>query len=286
MFILTVWDDVMNEKQKLKGNTGFQEQETVGLSPWMLSLVDELGPEAKAPHWTYSFEEFAFEVIEGKQSLWIRVSFPAGGQIAVRAAYCPDGGVEILVSWTIGSFRVLAEFSGKDQPLLHCTTTLNPVAPLLIPFWPRDVIPLGKEDDLSESEGVIYSKQVKARSGLAYFSLTKPKRGTVLYFQNLTSLNDYAKQTETSLAGPVGGEWPELGFALPATETKTLEADKEIVISDAYLIFSPSVPKDDLAMAKQFLDFLAQVYLALPRAETEYIHWPEIAKKSLQALSK
>jgi hypothetical protein len=32
---------------------------------------------------------------------------------------------------------------------------------------------------------------------------------TVLYFQNLTSLNDYAKQTEGSLADTVGGEWPE-----------------------------------------------------------------------------
>ena len=289
----------MDEKQRLKGITGFEEEQTVGVSPWMLSLIDELGPKGKAPHWTYSFENLSFEIIEGTQSLWITARFPAGGQVALRAAYCPAGeleideinqleagnGVEIQVSSTVGSFLVQVEFPRADRPLLHYKTTLNPVAPLVIPFWPRDVIPLGKEEDLTDSEGVIYAKQVKARSGLVYFSLTKPKGGAALYFQNLTSLNDYARQTETSLADTVGGEWPELGFALPATVQKTLEDGKAIVISDAYLIFDPEVPEDDLVMARQFLDFLAQVYVALPRVTTEYIHWPDVAKKSLRDLS-
>ena len=37
-------------------------------------------------------------------------------------------------------------------------------------------------------------------------------------------------------------------------------------------------------MAEQFLDSLAQIYLVLPRPETKYIHWPEIAKKALRDL--
>src|ERR1044072_1861840 len=85
----------MKEKQSLKGISGFQEQETVGLSPWMLSLIDELGKERRSPHWTYSFEEFSFEIIEGTQSLWVTSRFPAGGQVALRAAYCPDGELAI-----------------------------------------------------------------------------------------------------------------------------------------------------------------------------------------------
>jgi hypothetical protein len=56
------------------------------------------------------------------------------------------------------------------------------------------------------------------------------------------------------------------------------------VISDAYIVFAPDVPKDDLEMAPQFLDMLAQVFLALPRNETDYIHWPEVAEKSLRDL--
>lgn len=66
----------MTEKQKLKGITGFEEQETVGVSPWILSLEDELGSERPVSHWDYSFEDFSFEIIEGKQSLWITSRFP------------------------------------------------------------------------------------------------------------------------------------------------------------------------------------------------------------------
>src|SRR5215207_1624421 len=287
----------MDEKEKLKGVTGFEEQETIGVSPWMLSLLHELGNERKAPHWTYSFEDFSFEIIEGTQSLWIVTRFPAGSEIAFRAAYCPDGkleideiqqvetGIQIQISSTVGGFRTLLEFPHPDRPMLHCRTTLNPITPLLIPFWPRDIIPLGTEEDLTDSEGVVYTKQVGARTGLIYFSLTRPRGGTMLYFQNLTSLNDYAKQTETSLADTVAGEWPELGFSLPATTEKTMEADRDIVLSDAYMIFSTEIPVDDLVMSKQFLDLLAQVYLVLPRNETQYIHWPEIAEKSLHDLT-
>jgi hypothetical protein len=290
----------MDEKEKLRGIKGFQEQETVGVSPWMLSLLDELGEERNAPHWTYSFEDFSFEILEGTQSVWILARFPAGGQVAFRAAYCPDGkleideigqtatGIEVQISSTMGGYRLQVDFlesSGVDRPLLHYKTMINPIAPLSIPFWPRDVIPLGKVDDLTNSEGVIHTQQVGPRSGLLYFTLTKPRAGTVLYLQNLTSLSDYARQTETSLSDAVGGTWPELGFALPGTTEKTIEADEEIVISDAYIVFSSLLPKDDLEMSRQFLDYLAQIYLELPRPEAKYIHWPEIARKSLRDLS-
>ena len=295
----------MTETTGFKGITGFQEQKTVGVSPWMLSLLDDLGENRPGSRWSYILEEFSFDIFEVKQSLWVIARFPGGGEVALRAAYCPDGnlsideilqlddgiengrehGIEIKLSSTVGPFNVRLEFPRTDRAFLRCTTKLLPTAPLLIPFWPRDVIPLGKENDLTDSEGVIYATQVEARSGLVYFSLTKPRGGTALYFQNLTSLSDYCKQTETSLAGVVGGEWPELGLLLPTSMEKTLEAGREVVISDAYMIFSPEIPKDDLKMSRQFLDFLAQIYLALPRASTEYIHWPDILKKSLRDLS-
>ena len=287
----------MDDKEKLKGITGFDEQATVGVSPWILSLLDELGSERSAPRWTYSLNDFTFEMVEGTQSLWIIVNSPSGGEIAFRAAYCPDGrievdeiqqidnGVEVQISSTVGGFRVELEFPRADRALLHYKTTINPIAPLVIPFWPRDVVPLGREPDLTDSQGVIYAKQEGPRSGLIYFSLKRPRGMTALYFQNLTSLSDYCIQTETSLSDVVGGEWPELGLALPATTEKPLEADRETVLSDAYIIFSQMIPEDDLEMAPQFLDMLAQVYLALPRYETDYIHWPDIAKKSLRDLN-
>ena len=295
----------MPKSSGLKGITGFEEQETIAVSPWLLSLLEELGKERPASRWRYMLQDFTFDVLVVEESLWVLVRFPAGGELALRAAYCPDGdlsideiisiddrveygaqsGVEIKVRSTVGDFRVQLQFPRIDRPLLHCTTTLTPVAPLFVPFWPRDIVLLGKEDDRTKSEGVIYASQVETRSGLVYFSLTKPRGGAVLYFQNLTSLNDYCIQTETSLADVVGGEWPELGLALPASTEKPLEAGTEITLSDAFLIFSPEIPRDDLGMSRQFLDFLAQIYMALPQVKTEYIHWPELLQKSLHALS-
>src|SRR5688572_19645908 len=116
----------MEEKENLKGITGFDELETVGVSPWLLSLLDELGRNKKDPHWTYSLEDFSFELIEGTQSLWIVTRFPAGGQIAFRLAYCPDGrleideihqtetGIEVNISSTVGGFRAVLEFPRPD----------------------------------------------------------------------------------------------------------------------------------------------------------------------------
>ena len=289
----------MEEKQKLKGDTGLEEQETIAVSPWMLSLVDELGEDSQAPHWSYTFDEFTFEIVEGKQSLWITSRFPAGGRVALRAAHCPDGeltideirqigvdnAVEVHVTSTVGNFLVEIHFPQEGRPMLHYKTSLNPIAPLLIPFWPRDVVPLGKEDDVTRSEGMIHARQVGPRSGLLYFSLTRPRGGSALYFQNLTSLNDYARLTETSLADTVGGDWPELGFALPATTETALEAGQDMVISDAYVMFNRSAPGDDLEMAQQFLEMLAQIFLVLPRPKTEYIDWLALAKKSLRDLN-
>ena len=290
----------MEEKQKIKGNTGLEPQETVAVSPWMLSLLDELGEESQAPHWSYAFEEFTFEIVEGKQSMWIISRYPAGGRVALRAAYCPDGeltideirqigvdhAVEVRLTSTVGNFVVEIHFPQAGRPMLHYKTSLNPIAPLLIPFWPRDVIPLGEAEDVTRSEGIVHAGQVGPRSGLLYFSLTQPRGGSALYFQNLTSLNEYASLTETSLADTVGGVWPELGFALPKTPEKALEAGQDIVLSDVYVIFNNSVPRDDLVMAQQFLNMLAQIYLALPRPETAYIDWPTIARKSLRDLNR
>lgn len=294
----------MVQTAKMEAIKGFEEQKTRGVSPWMLSLEQELGEERQAARWSYTSREFVFEVVEGDQSLWIITRFPKGGEVALRAAYCPynhitineirslddgvenglENGLEIQLTSVTGDYRVRLEFPHPDQTLLRCTTTLTPAEPLFVPFFPRDVIPLGPADDLLQPEGVIYTKQVKARSGMVYFSLSKPRGGSVMYFQNLTALNDYAAQTRTSLAEVVGGNWPELGLSLPAASEEPLQAGKEVVISDAFILFNASEPQDDLEMAKQFLDSLAQIYLVLPRPETKYIHWPDIAKKSLRDL--
>lgn len=295
----------MVQTTKIEGIRGFHEEKTKGVTPWMLSLEQELGEERPASLWDFSLQDFSFNVIEGDQSLWIITHFPNGGEVALRAAYCPynhievnevrsfgnsvDNGfpkeLEVQLSSVTGEYLIRLQFLRPDLPLIRCTTTLVPAAPLFIPYFPRDIIPLGPLDDLIHAEGVIYTKQVGPRTGMVYFSLSQPKAGTVMYFQNLTALNDYAEQTKTSLQEVVGGSWPELGLSLPPATEEPLQAGKATVISDAFILFNPSTPKDDLEMSRQFLESLAQIYLALPRVETEYKDWPGIVKKTVRDLS-
>jgi hypothetical protein len=83
----------------------------------------------------------------------------------------------------------------------------------------------------------------------------------------------------------VSGTWPELGFALPPTlKGKPLPAHQELVISDAFLAFSPQNPDGEIAQAKQFMDMLAKVYLHLPKPATKYHDWLHIVGEGLHDL--
>jgi hypothetical protein len=98
-------------------------------------------------------------------------------------------------------------------------------------------------------------------------------------------LADYNQDTETSAGDTVGGQWPEIGFALPPTlKNKPLAAGKSYVLSDALIAFSEEVPEDETAMVRQYLNLTAAVYLQLPKPATNYKDWPDILQKGLADL--
>ncbi len=186
----------------------------------------------------------------------------------------------------MGDYEVTLNLPEKEQAVLHCRTTLKPAAAILFPYWPRDIVPLGAAGSDVLAEGKVQVSQVGTRSGQLYFNMTRPKAGSVLYLQNLTALAGYNQQTETSAGDTVGGEWPEVGFALPPTlKNKPLEAGETYTLSDAFIAFSEEVPADEPAMIRQYLDLLAAVYLQLPKPPTHYQHWPEILEKGLTDLT-
>jgi hypothetical protein len=177
------------------------------------------------------------------------------------------------------------QFPAADEVVIRLTTTLKTTTAVLFPYWPRDIVPLGAANSDVLAEGEVKVSQVGTRSGQLYFSLSRPKAGSVLYLQNLTALADYNQDTETSAGDTVGGEWPEIGFALPPTlKNKPLQADKSYVLSDAFIALSDEVPVDEPAMMRQYLDLLAATYLQLPKPDTSFNHWPEILEKGLTDL--
>ncbi|TEB41396.1 hypothetical protein D0809_25735, partial [Flavobacterium circumlabens] len=152
----------------------------------------------------------------------------------------------------------------SEAALLHYTTSFKAAMPLLIPFWPRDIIAVTQQGDVENTNGKIHMNQAGSRSGILFASVTKPKTGSVFYFQNLTSISPYCEATQTSLADTVGGTWPEIGFQLPVTNEKPLPSDKAYIISDAYVLFSDTIIDNEITETQQFLNNLAQVYTVLP----------------------
>jgi hypothetical protein len=269
----------------------------IGQSPWAVSET-KAAVAAPTPLHTLRLNDFEFAVILDHNSLKIRCTLPNQTIAICRAAFAPSGtleleattkttdGLNLVLTSDIGQVEVKITFQlTESRPIVRYTTTLTPAVPLLIPFWPRDLIftsANGKKTPTAE----IHSSQRGARSGLIYLTLTKPKSASVLYLQNLSALANYNQQTETSAADTVGGTWPELGFALPAANEKPLTAGTTVVISDAIVIFDPAYPKHQQAIMTQYLDLLATAYLMLPKPVTNYQQWPDILQKGLTDLTE
>jgi hypothetical protein len=251
-------------------------------SAWFLNIKSKLN----SPDLTAVFEQqaagYSFKVQVLDDSCWLVSSWSKNSRTAFRLAYSPndpiavkkviakDDEVTLRIASLMGDYEVGVQWKNS---VLRLTTTLKTAKPILFPYWPRDIVSL-------DDDGEVYVKQTGSRSGQLFFR--QGKGGSVFYLQNLTALADYNQQTETSAAETVGGEWPEIGFALPPTiKNKPLEAEQTYILSDAFIAFAAEVPKDEPAMVRQFLDLLASLYLAIPKPDTNYQPWPEILEKGL-----
>lgn len=266
------------------------------ISPWAAAASNYFSDDDPAVVYTKSCDEFTFTVHCSTDSLWVLVKWPAGGKIVFRTAYSPDGGLTIksqretdkgikfFLNAFIGDIFVDIQFPQDTHASLRYITSLKPATDLLIPFWPRDIIIPGKDGKPDNTAGEILMKQVGTRSGMIYFNITRPKSGSVLYLQNLTALNNYCQQTETTAGETVGGTWPELGFRPTPTTDKPLQAGKEVIISDAIVVFDETIPAKEADMVAQYLNMLAQAYLQLPKPDTKYQDWPDALEKGLHDL--
>ncbi|TFF35552.1 glycoside hydrolase family 88 protein [Mucilaginibacter psychrotolerans] len=267
------------------------------ISPWAAAVNTLFHGQDPPTLFSKEILGYTIKVHTLNNSLWIVVTSTEGTQVVLRPAYAPndhlqlgkmtrqDDGITVNLSASIGHYEVRLQFPDKQKPLIRYTTTFKANDPLLVPFWPRDMVVTGPDESDKNPKGTILVSQVGTRSGLQYISLDQPKSGALLYFQNLTALNDYAQTTETSLGNVVGGTWPEMGLALPPTlKEKPIPAHQEIVLSDAFVAFGPENPGDEMAQAKQFLNLLADVYLCLPKPPTKYYRWLDMVDRGLHDL--
>ena len=169
-------------------------------------------------------------------SIWLIVSWPSSESIAFRLAFGLNAGFEninlaqqendvrITVDTKLGSYNVLVNFPDEGQAMFRYTTRFRAVFPFLLNFYPRDILPLPKKGRIENTSGKIHAFQEGSRSGQLYFSMTKPKNGSVFYLQNLSAISPYCEACGVSVAGSVGGDWPELGFQFPLNPKQPIPA--------------------------------------------------------------
>lgn len=261
------------------------------VTPWSATVQADIADSE--PMYELALAVYILRFYNTGDSIWLVVSWPEGGSIAFRLAFgmnsqfdkasITEAADEILItaSTRLAYYRIILFIPQSPATIFRYTVTLQVKFPLLIPFWPRDIVPLTKEGRIENTNGLIHAKQVGARSGQLFFSMTKPQVGSVFYFQNLSAMSPYCQATEVSLRETVGGEWPEIGFQFPVNAEKPLPADREFIISDAFVLLREDIPAGDLAITTQFLEHLANIYLLLPKPVPAKHDWLSTAEKVL-----
>ena len=240
--------------------------------------------------------DYTYQFYNTGDSLWIVALLPDNGKIAFRAAFAMNSCFEVVnifddqtiviqLNSKLGSYEVHVDFPDKETPILHYTTTFKANMPLIIPFWPRDIIPLTQTGSVENTAGKIHMEQFGSRSGLLFASITKPTTGSFFYFQNLTSLSEYCEVTQTESKSTVGGNWPEIGFQLPTTDKQPIPAGKAFILSDAYVILETDIFEETTSICEHFLNNLVKIYKVLEQPRIEYHNWPEIAQKVVADLT-
>lgn len=274
-----------------------------GASAEVLLLRRELLGGEMASVAELALGEMTVEVRAGRDALWALVSRAGRGSIALRAAHAPGGARairvlgkgdrrEIHLDSALGRHVVTLQCSLGEVPVLRVTSSLLPAAPLLVPFWPRDLYPLGQRSDPLLARGRVEAAQRGLNTGLLYFRMEEPAFGSVLYFQNLTALNRWFQATNTKPDGAVGGEWPELGYLPPTPPqsgtppTAPLPAGETITVSDALLAFHDAPEGDEQAQARRYLTLLGAIYRHITPPEPEFHDWMARARASLRDLDR
>lgn len=275
-----------------------------GVSPYLLSLRQALAEHTTKTISRFEIGDLNVEVVTTADSLWALLRRDGAGGIALRAAYltgkfqCSNQktkhgeAAHIVITSVMGEHAVSFCVGGDALEQLRVTVRFTPAEPISLPFLPRDLYPLDAEDDPVGARGTVEAAQRGLNGGILYFQIEDPAFGNVLYFQNLTAMNDYYRATKTSPDGAVGGEWPELGYLPPTppqhgdTMVCPLAAGKEVTISDAILVFRHDIPSDERESARQFLQLLGAAYKKIDLPPTDYRDWLDRAERTLRDLDK
>jgi hypothetical protein len=273
------------------------------VSPHALALAAVLRDGGKPLH-RFDIGELSVKLQATHDSVFAIMRRAGSGGLAVRAAYltvpfeaqvarAPSGeAARLRLTSAMGEHVVSVVARHDALERLRITTRFTPAHDTVVPFAPRDLYPLGKNDDPLNVQGHVEASQRGINTGLLYFSIDEPAFGNVLYVQNLTASNDYFRATGTKPREAVGGAWPELGYDLPVPSSKAdpndvaLRAGEAVTLSDTILVFRHDAPPHERESARRFIQMLGSAYRMLELPPVEYRDWIDRAERAARDLDQ
>ena len=273
------------------------------ISPHLLELREMLHDDPR-PLAQFAVGDLSVALHHSAESVFAIVRRATGGGLAIRAAFVPTGFACTVVPPEAGEAARLRLTSAMGEHVIACRadrqaierlriiTRFTPSRPTILPFAPRDLYPLGAQDDPLRAHGNVEASQRGLNTGLHYFRIDEPGFGNVLYIQNLTASNDYFNATGTRPREVVGGAWPELGYALATPDAQAdpaevaLAAGKAVTLSDAILVFRHQAPPHERESARQFVQMLGSAYELLDPPPVAYRDWVDRAERSARDLDE
>ncbi len=128
----------------------------------------------------------------------------------------------------------------------------------------------------------IYAEQQPYAAGIAYGYDPFATKGTILYFANFTSLNDYFALQHVSPERCVSMNSAMLGFQRPSSNR--ILRNEPTLITDAFVYLQVNKPPTEVEQARRFLIQLATIYQYLQKPQNEAHDWHSIAQKLLDDL--
>jgi len=129
----------------------------------------------------------------------------------------------------------------------------------------------------------IYAEQQPYAAGIAYGYDPFAAKGTILYFANFTSLNDYFALQHVGPERCVSMSSAMLGFQRPSGN-RPLRNAPTFIIADAFIYLQVNKPPTEAEQAGRFLTQLATIYQYLQKPQPEVHDWHSVALKLLDNL--
>ncbi len=128
-------------------------------------------------------------------------------------------------------------------------------------------------------------------SGIAFTPHDAALGASLLYFQNFTSLSDYFETTRVSLFQTVKSSMEAFGYAMPANPNVEFPAGAKVRLVDSFLLLDDKRlggvrANDPTEVSRAFLTMMSTIYDRLPRPETVYTDWKDVADKMIADLMK